>query len=164
MWLSEKRGQISCASAAVVCASLMVAVNVEQREPKLLFDLNPMSVQLAALQDRAPVPAWLTVPARSTTPVATITHAESNAGRVAYKSFQSAHAIASHHRQSLKDSGLELISMIPQNRALRIAGVHLGVDPATGREVQITVRDLGKLRAVEVIYRGPEPTKTAMVQ
>lgn len=152
-----------CASglAGLASAGMLYAAVHSADAPRPLWpDVVGVRTQALAADNKAP--SWLSVPPRSNTPVV-LAHARGNErGEVRFRTFLSAEEVARYYTTGLAASGLQLAALKPAGSTFSVASVQVGYDRASGREVEITIRDLGPARAVAIVYRGNQtPLRTA---
>jgi hypothetical protein len=151
--------------SAVLCtaiAGLFGVASLDVRSVDLRH--HPLAAGQVAARFNEPAPDWLQLPRRSTLPVMRRIGSSGGWQVVSYRTLIDAEPVMQFHQERLAWKGLDWIDLVVRDASgdngKRIA---VGSNALTGEHLQITVRDLGYAREVELKLDGPARNLTASV-
>ncbi len=160
----DRRAIVLRSSAiALVIASLGLLVLADGR-PTLIEPVEQgffaVGLRLKQYSPVSRIPAWLTLPDRSTAPYGNLAY-QAATKRLFFRTFSSNHMVEQHYCKLLSNNGFQVAVIRPQNSEGGIATIIDAYDPASGRSAQIVIRDVRAVRAIEITYDARVQTAKA---
>ena len=156
MFKIDRGPVVSCIASVAILLGAVALSWQDHVEFEQVYEDQIMSARLISLQERVDLPDWIPVPDRSTHAFSTSIGPDKSKGRIEYRTLLGAHAVLSYYKRKLARVDVHPVAITPRNPALKIKGVQLSINQETGQESLVTVRDLGAVRLVEVIYVDPQ--------
>ena len=157
-------GTVLWCSAALctAIAGLVAVVSFDDRHVELRHD--PLAAGQVAAGFNEPAPDWLQLPRRSTVPALRRIGVNGDRQVVSYRTLIDAEPVMQFHQERLAWKGLDWIDLaVPDANGVQHKRISLGSHALTGERMQITVRDLGYAREVELKLDGQGQSVTASV-
>ena len=141
-------------TAVAIVASLVFLLTQDQRAVELDAGEDAVLAVGLRLNQYGPVgdlPAWLTLPARSTAAYGRLAKA-AGSNRVHFRSLLPTGLIEKHFRRTLLEVGFQVSVIHPPASRSGVASIISAFRPKAGQWVQITIRDGRTARPVEFTY------------
>lgn len=165
--LFSRSGAIAWSSATIGVAVLSICALLNINAPsKDLEDANrSFATGRLALAYNETLPQWLAIPERSNKPLVRTIGINSNTRIVAYRTLLDQVGVIEFHQNNLAWKGLEWLEFsMPQRNGAVAMIVSVGHNSLTGERIQISVREIGHVRAVEITVSEQQNNLTASVE